>query len=176
MNKTDIEILLGLTEILESHDTYTGEDYRVYNGLERVFNEDKWITIKGKHILLKDEETPQKAIKRTEIKSAISQVASGEKEEILIKDVRKDLKKYGGDNNIAIIKGNLKGGAIHISNKHEKDINGIIDALLNGKVTTVIKNRKIFLETNDYLVILQLDYFGNKKTWLLTGYFKEEQK
>ena len=39
MNNTDIEILLGLTEILKNHKTYTGEDYRVYNALDRVFNE-----------------------------------------------------------------------------------------------------------------------------------------
>lgn len=70
MNKTDIEILLGLAEILESHDTYTGEDYRVYNALERIFN-DKWITVhpngedeKGRPLLLKGNETPKEAMKR----------------------------------------------------------------------------------------------------------------
>lgn len=72
MNKTDIEILLGLTEILKNHKTYTGEDYRVYNALDRVFNEERWITIKPhgddsedyRRLKLEDGETPKEAIDR----------------------------------------------------------------------------------------------------------------
>ena len=71
MNNTDIEILLGLTEILKNHKTYTGEDFRVYNALDRVFNEDRWITVhphgkdeKGQPLLVKDGETNKDAIDR----------------------------------------------------------------------------------------------------------------
>ena len=64
MNAKDLELLLGITEILEEHKEYTSDDYRVYNALERVFNEEKWITIKGRHILIKDGETLAEAFKR----------------------------------------------------------------------------------------------------------------
>lgn len=65
MNTKDIEMLLGLAEILEEHKEFTEDDYKVYNALERVFNEDKWITIKGNHILIKDGESIADAFKRT---------------------------------------------------------------------------------------------------------------
>lgn len=148
----------------------------ITNELLKAVNEEHWITIKGKHILLKDNDTPYKALKRIEIKSALYAVVEGKKDEITIQNVRSDLAQYGGNNNISIIKGNIKGGAAHILDKHSGDIEGIIDTILNGKITNVIKERKVFLETDNYLVILQLDYFGNKKTWLLTGYEKEELK
>lgn len=174
MNKTDIEILLGLKEILENHDKYTGADFKVYNALERVLNEEKWVTIKGNHILLKDGDTPHIAVKRIEIRAAFEKIKDDKANEIIIKDVRSDLKKYGENNDIAILKGNLDGGALHILDKHSKDLEGIIDTVLKGKVIKHVPNRKIFLEFEKYLVLLSLDYFGSKKTWLLTGYEKEE--
>lgn len=63
MNTQDIEILLGLAEILEGHTVYNAEDWNVYNALERVIN-DNWVTIKGRHILIKDGETLADAFKR----------------------------------------------------------------------------------------------------------------
>ena len=72
MNKKDIEILIGLSEILSEHKTFSGEDYRVYNALNSVFNEERWITIKPhgadaedyKRLKLQDGETPKQAMKR----------------------------------------------------------------------------------------------------------------
>ena len=65
MNSKDLELLLGLAEILESHTVYNAEDFMVYDALDRVFNEEKWITIKGNHILIKDGESIADAFKRT---------------------------------------------------------------------------------------------------------------
>lgn len=39
MNTKDLEILLGITEILKEHKNYTGDDYRVYNALNQIFND-----------------------------------------------------------------------------------------------------------------------------------------
>lgn len=64
MDSKDIELLLGITEILEDHTVFNSEDWKVYNALDRVFNEEKWITIKGRHILIKDGETLAEAFKR----------------------------------------------------------------------------------------------------------------
>lgn len=143
---------------------------------ERYFsvNNDKWITVKGNHILLKDDETPEQAIKRVEFKSAIERIAKDEESEITIKSVRDDLEKYGGTNDISLLKGNEDGGIEHIYQKHSNDIDGIIDTLIKAPVVEYVKNRKVFIENDNYKVVLSLDYYGNKKTWLLTGYKKEQ--
>lgn len=77
---------------------------------------------------------------------------------------------YSNTNDITFLKGNEKGGIEHIKQKHQKDISGIIDALILGQVTKHIKNRKVQLEKDNYVALLSLDYNGKKKTWLLTGY------
>lgn len=141
-----------------------------------VKNEDdgNWITINGVHIKIEKDETPKQAIKKFEIKTAIQKILDGEQKEIIIKDARDDLIEYGNTNDIAFIKGNDKGGILHIDKEHKKDFDGVINTIVKGKVTKHIPNRKVFLETEDYLAILSLDYFNNKKTWLLTGYKKDE--
>lgn len=70
MNKT-LELLKGLINILDAQTYYTGQDYRVYNMLDRVIN-DRWITVhphgkdeKGQPLLVKDGETNKEAIERT---------------------------------------------------------------------------------------------------------------
>lgn len=109
---------------------------------------------------------------KSNIKNAIEQIIKGEKEEVVVKNVRDDLEKYGGTNDVSFIKGNEKGGISHFSKKHKEDIEGVIEALTDGKITSHVPNRKVFIEHKDYLAILSLDYHGNKKTWLLTGYKK----
>lgn len=111
---------------------------------------------------------------KSNIKNAIEQIIKGEKEEVVIKNVRNDLEKYGGTNDVSFIKGNEKGGISHFSKKHKEDIEGVIEALTDGKITSHVPNRKVFIEHKDYLAILSLDYHGNKKTWLLTGYKKDK--
>lgn len=72
MNKEDLELLLGIAEILECQTVYNGEDYCLYNGLNTVINEERWITIHPhgedsedyRRLKLKDGETPKEAIER----------------------------------------------------------------------------------------------------------------
>ncbi len=59
---------------------------------------------------------------------------------------------------------------MHILNKHTGDIEDVAKCLINGKITKVIPNRKIYINNNNTECLLSLDYFGNKKNWLLTGY------
>ncbi len=42
MNVQDIEILLGLTEILESHTVYNSTDWKIYSGLCSIINDKEW--------------------------------------------------------------------------------------------------------------------------------------
>lgn len=146
--------------------------------LIKAINGDKeqWITISGNHIKIEDGETPKQAFKKFEIKTSIEKIINGEKEEIIVKDVRDDLIQYGENNDIALLKGNIKGGIEHIKEKHEKDIAGIINAIVNGEVTKHIPNRKVELTKNNYIALLSLDFKGNKKTWLLTGYEKTKKE
>ena len=39
MNTQDIEILLGIAEILEGHTVYNAEDWNIYNAIDRVLND-----------------------------------------------------------------------------------------------------------------------------------------
>lgn len=93
MNSKDIDketmFLEGLRDILANHKHYSESDLRVVNELSRIFNEtvdnDRWITVKpngednkGRHLLLKDGETPKEAIERiyeqdNKIKSKLEQ-------------------------------------------------------------------------------------------------------
>lgn len=130
----------------------------------------EWITINGHHIKIEEGETPKQAFKKFEIKTSIQKIINGEADEIVIKNVRDDLAQYGENNDVALLKGNVKGGVEHIKQKHEKDIDGIINALVKGKVTKHIPNRKVELTKDNYIALLSLDFKGNKKTWLLTGY------
>lgn len=61
MNK-DIKLLQGIINILENYDSeYSDNDMAIIDGLNRIVNE-KWITVKGNHILVEDGQTVEKAI------------------------------------------------------------------------------------------------------------------
>jgi len=83
--------------------------------------------------------------KHTEIQQAIQSILNGAADEIIVKNVRSDLEEYGGSNGIAFLKGTDKGVVSHFANKHKEDIDGIIDALINGKITGFMKNRKVYI-------------------------------
>lgn len=109
--------------------------------------------------------------KAQEIQNKIEKILQGKTEEELVKNIRNDLEQYGGTNDLALIKGTAKGGILHINTKHStSNINKIILAILKGKVVKSVQSRKVLLEYNNYQALLSLDYYGDKKTWLLTGY------
>lgn len=162
----ETNIILGICEILNTYNKpLTSNDRQVLNGLMNIIE-----NYNPYHNKLGQFCSAQEA----EIFEAIENVFSGRRDEVVVKNVRNDLEQYGGNNNIAFLKGNDKGGVLHLKSKHNKDIPGVIKTLLYGKVIKAVPNRKVYLEYQNYLVLLSLDYFGKKKTWLLTGYEKEK--
>ena len=94
MNKT-LALLKGLINILDAQTYYTGQDYRVYNMLDRVIN-DRWITVhphgkdeKGQPLLVKDGETNEDAIER----KFGNNKKSYKNEIVKLQNKREDLKK-----------------------------------------------------------------------------------
>ena len=87
-------------------------------------------------------------------------------------DLRNDLGKYGGSNDISLIWGDEKKGLLHIAQRHGAETVGkAIDALIDGKITKYIEgNKTLHIEKDGYKAILSLDESGNKKSWLLTGF------
>lgn len=149
-------------------------------------DDDDWITTEnGVHIPLGEGESNQEACQEffeekektiKNVKNAIENIIKGDSDEIIVDNVRNDLEQYGGTNNIAFLKETKKGGIAHLDDKHSKDIDGVVDALVNAPITRYVKDRKVFIENDEYKVILSLDYFGTKKTWFLTGYKKDNKK
>ena len=92
--------------------------------------------------------------------------------EFKLLNVRNDLKEIAGSNDIFLLQGNEKGGVKHIFKDHPEDINIVADTLKDGNITKVVPNRKVFIESDDGLCLVSLDYNGKKKSWLLTGYKK----
>lgn len=147
---------------------------------QNPFSEDDWITTENNvHIPINEGENKKDACNEffeekqktiNNIKSAINDVISGKTEKKTVNNVRNDLEQYGGTNDIAFLKGNENGGIEHLNIKHKDDIDGVINAIVNGNVIKYVPNRKVQIENNGYIALLSLDYFGNKKTWLLTGY------
>ncbi|MCL2109830.1 MAG: hypothetical protein FWH20_10855 [Oscillospiraceae bacterium] len=93
-------------------------------------------------------------------------------EEATITNLRNDLEQYGGTNDITFILGDSKKGIIHIEKRHGKDaINKVIDAVIIGKINKFVQGKKtVHIVHEGYEAVLSLDMYGEKKTWLLTGW------
>lgn len=175
----EIHLKRELYNILKTNkDKITADDLPVLKELYRILND---CTDKngrkhddlGRFTSKEGNGVKQEELKAN-IKNSIDDILAGKADEIIVKNVRDDLEQYGGNNNIAFIKGTKKGGVAHFATKHKDDIEYIINVLINGKITAAVPNRKVFIEDENYLAILSLDYFGDKKTWLLTGYKKDK--
>jgi antitoxin component YwqK of YwqJK toxin-antitoxin module len=97
--------------------------------------------------------------------------------------VRNDLKEYGGVANVGIYWGvagdasrSYKGGygISHIGAKHGGEVvRQILDVLVNGEIVRESKgNKTVLLSNGEFECVLALTRFGNKETWLLTGWDK----
>lgn len=161
MAKTDEIFINALTSLL------------VENWTKENFKESKVKRIKGRFAKKDSFQSGKQKIVQNVI-DAIQDIIKGKFDEIVVDNVRDDLEKYGGSNNIAFLRETIKGGIAHLGYKHNKDINGVANTLVNAPITRYVKDRKVFIEDDNYKVILSLDYFGKKKTWLLTGYKKEQ--
>ena len=122
----------------------------------------------------KSKNTKQEA-RQKRLLSAIENLK--ENEEVVVEDLRDDLKQYGVTNDIALKWGSndAKGkgaGVKHILENHGKEsFIGIVNAVVNGQIKEYHKQgQRLILEHDGYKAILSLNDNGKKKVWLLTGY------
>lgn len=118
----------------------------------------------------KEEATSQRSKK---VKDAYEKIKQGQ-DTVVIQELRKDLEELGGTSDVTFFKGDKKYGFEHIKARgREKDINGILEAVANGTIMNRDKiktNKMVYVQKNGYEALLCLDYKGEVKTWLLTGY------
>lgn len=109
-------------------------------------DKEKWITINGTHIPVgeggnlqgkvgnKIEQEAEISQKRQDVKNALQEIANGKEEEVTLPKLRNDLEKYGGTNDVTLIKGNKKEGIQHIiENGREHYLGDILDTVIEGK-------------------------------------------
>lgn len=124
---------------------YTEEDIRVIEGLNTIFN-DKWITIKGNHILLKDGESIADAFKR------VTGVSLGKSNTYKKQDTHKPSENYSKildkvreDNKKNLTPEDIIANAVKTGKHSEKAIREKID--FADEYNAGIKDRKLFTQT-----------------------------
>ncbi len=113
---------------------------------------------------------------------SLRRIALGEEE---VKDAmhRNDLAQFSASTGITFVYGkpgdstrNYKGGygLAHIGAKHGADtILRVLDAIANGKISRYVEgNKTVIIEKDGYEALLALTRYGNKETWLFTGWDK----
>ncbi|MDR0905774.1 MAG: DUF1073 domain-containing protein [Oscillospiraceae bacterium] len=111
------------------------------------------------------------AEKHKQVENAIERLSAGESE-VTISNLRDDLERYGGTNDITLIQGDKKKGLVHIEERHGAEtVPKVIDAVVDGNIVKYVAAKKtIHVEKDGYEAVLSLDEHGEKKTWLLTGW------
>jgi hypothetical protein len=109
-----------------------------------------------------------------EVSNAIFEIAKG-KESATAKNIRPDLKKWGGTGDVSFMWGNEKEGLYHIGYRRGADtVTNVILAVLNGNISGYWeKKNRVTLSYNGYDAILILNKDGTKTNWLLTGWKKD---
>ena len=116
---------------------------------------------------------------------ALEEISEG-KDEVRNAMRRDDISEYGGDNEITFVWGtpgepekNYKGGSgiSHIAAKHGSSaLLKMLDVIANGQVSRHVEgNKTLILEKDGYEAVLALTRFGNRESWLLTGWEKNEK-
>ena len=116
---------------------------------------------------------------------ALEEISEG-KDEVRNAMRRDDISEYGGDNEITFVWGtpgepekNYKGGSgiSHIAAKHgSSTLLKMLDVIANGQVSRHVEgNKTLILEKDGYEAVLALTRFGNRESWLLTGWEKNEK-
>ena len=107
--------------------------------------------------------------------AAMQEIAAGA-EEAAVKNMRPDFVKYGGNGDVVFIWGNEKKGIYHIGLRRGKEVvENVIKTVLFGQIDRYSAVKKtITLELNGYEAVISLDENGKPKTWLLTGWKKNE--
>lgn len=145
--------------------------------------EKKWITINGAAVPLdengnlqgkvgeKIEEEAELSQKRQDVKNALKEIANG-KEEVTLPKLRNDLEKYGGTNDVTLVRGDKKKGILHIiENGREHYLGNILDAVIEGEIVRSVPERKtVTVKKDNYEAVLSLNRRKEKITWLITGW------
>ena len=154
----------------DKHDPKTGQFAKKGSGTSESKEEDKNSDTEKEKARAEKQEARQKRLL-----SAIETLK--ENEEVVVEDLRDDLKQYGVTNDIALKWGSNdakgKGAGIkHILENHGKEsFVGIANSVVNGQIKEYHKQgQRLILEHDGYKAILSLNDNGKKKVWLLTGY------
>ena len=109
--------------------------------------------------------------KSERIISALRKIVDGSNQET-IPDLRSDLAKYGGTNDITFYWGNEKKGIYHIAYRRGVDtLLHVIDAVADGDINRFVEgNKTVILEKNGFEAVLALTEYGQQKSWLLSGW------
>ena len=116
-------------------------------------------------------------IRRDRMEDAVREIANGSPEST-IPNLRNDLERYGGTNNVTIIKGDEKKGLIHIAARHGYSaVAHVLEAVANGEIERFVQgNKTVHIHKDGYRAVLSLEENGKKKTWLLTGFDLPEER
>ena len=150
-----------------------GKEFVVFepNQIKSVFNRGTW-DAGSDNIYYQSGISGKTRRKAQEVKAALQKIADGA-EEATVENLRNDLERYGGTNDVTFIYGNDKKGLVHIADKHGgiKTLLKVFDTVVDGDIVSFTeKNKTVHLMKNGFEAILSLDEHGKKKTWLLTGW------
>lgn len=145
------------------------EEWRISEGYE-IDTKTEEIT-KG-NIGQKEWDSPiMQDVRRDQVEAAVLDLVNG-KEESTIQDLRNDLEQYGGTNDVTLVNGDDGKGIVHIEKRHGYGtVPFVLEAMANGKIVRSSRgNKTVAIRKDGYEAILSLEEYGEKKTWLLTGY------
>ena len=145
------------------------EEWRISEGYE-IDTKTEEIT-KG-NIGQKEWDSPiMQDVRRDHVEAAVLDLVNG-KEESTIQDLRNDLEQYGGTNDVTLVNGDDGKGIVHIEKRHGYGtVPFVLEAMANGKIVRSSRgNKTVAIRKDGYEAILSLEEYGEKKTWLLTGY------
>ena len=109
--------------------------------------------------------------RRDRMEDALREIANG-RPESTIPHLRKDLERYGGTNDVTIVKGDARKGLVHIADRHgHAAVAHVLEAVANGEIDRFVPGKQtVHIRKDGYEAVLSLEENGRKKTWLLTGF------
>lgn len=115
--------------------------------------------------------TEQSQNRLREVLEAVEKIAAGS-EEVTLKDLRNDLAALGGTNDVTLVWGDSKKGLRHVGEKRgAKVVADVLTAVAHGSIAKHVAGKKtVHVVLGKTEAVLSLDEYGNRKTWLLTGW------
>jgi len=111
------------------------------------------------------------ASRLSRLSDAVSSIAKGA-EEVIVKDLRNDLHRYGGTNDVTLKWGDAKSGLSHVGEKRGAAVVGdVLLAVAEGDITKYVPGKEtVHIVRGNTEAVLSLDEHGQRKTWLVTGW------